>query len=113
MIGRTIGLLACLAAAGCGTNSLSIDQDSNMQSSLVYDTVPCPSLIARRNALAASYGLPRDAKTVFGDTSTLGAVTPDFRSKQQRASEKARGQVDAMTRSITRRCVGKPTKGLG
>ncbi len=89
--------------AGCG-NSLTERQDQAVASALPYDSVPCETLFMHRDALAAQYGLPRDAKPVFVQQPYgTGPLTPDIRSEHRRKAETARGEIDAMNRSLTRR----------
>ncbi|MBW8908880.1 MAG: hypothetical protein JF620_07630, partial [Mesorhizobium sp.] len=98
-------LVSCLTVAGCvGGTSMSERQDENVQSSLQYDDVPCDQLIANRNTLAQQSSLPVTAKASFSNPAMgLGPFTPDMRSKAQRDSDKASGEIDAMNRSIERR----------
>ena len=117
MNGRMAALSLCLLGmvplAGCA-NSLAVAEDSNVQSSLQYDTVPCPQLLAQRNGLMQRYQLPSDAKPVFSNAPTgFGTVLPDMRSSRQRDIQKARGEIDAMNRSIVRRQCEKPAKKAG
>lgn len=102
----------CLLLAGCG-GTLVENQERNIVSSLPYDTIPCEALLARRAELAGRYGLPEDAAPVVDEPATgLGPVMPDLRSGRQRAAEEARGEIAAMSRSLTRRkCASAPKKG--
>ncbi|RRH98801.1 hypothetical protein EH240_18815 [Mesorhizobium tamadayense] len=105
-------LASCLMTAGCvGGTSMAERQDENVQSSLQYDSVPCDQLLANRNALAQQNNLPVTAKPTFSNPAMgFGPFTPDMRSKAQRDSDKASGEIDAMNRSIERRDCGKPKK---
>ncbi|TIS56070.1 MAG: hypothetical protein E5W82_04345 [Mesorhizobium sp.] len=104
-------LASCLAVAGCVGNSMSEQQDANVQSSLQYDSVPCDQLLAQRNGLAQQYHLSVDAKPSFSNPAMgFGPFTPDMRSKAKRDADQASGKIDAMNRSITRRECGKPAK---
>ena len=105
-------LASCLTVAGCvGGTSMSERQDEDIQSSLQYDDVPCDQLIANRDALAQQNNLPVTAKPAFSNPAMgFGPFTPDVRSKAQRDSDKASGEIDAMNRSIDRRDCGKPKK---
>ena len=105
-------LVSCLTVAGCvGGTSMSERQDENVQSSLQYDDVPCDQLIANRNTLAQQSNLPVTAKATFSNPAMgLGPFTPDMRSKAQRDTDKASGEIEAMNRSIERRDCGKPKK---
>ncbi|WP_246671974.1 MULTISPECIES: hypothetical protein [unclassified Mesorhizobium] len=86
-------------------------QDEDVQSSLQYDDVPCDQLLAQRNQLARQNNLPVTAKPGFSNPAMgFGPFMPDVRSKAQRASNKASGEIDAMNRSIDRRDCGKPKK---
>jgi hypothetical protein len=98
--------------AGCvGGTSTAERQDADVQSSLQYDSVPCDQLLANRNALAQQYNLPITAKPDFSNPAMgFGPFTPDVRSKAQRDSDRASGEIDAMNRSIERRDCGKPKK---
>jgi hypothetical protein len=98
-----VASILCLAVTGCA-NSLVADQDRNVASALPYDSVDCAALLAERDQLAQRYGLPTDAKPVFAKSALgLGPIMPDIRSDRRRQAEKARGQIDAMNRSLTRR----------
>ncbi|TPK88817.1 hypothetical protein FJ934_25885 [Mesorhizobium sp. B2-4-12] len=104
-------LASCLATAGCVGNSMSARQDANIQSSLQYDSVPCDQLLAQRNGLAQQHNLPTTAKPTFSNPAMgFGPFMPDIRTKAQRDSDKASGEIDAMNRSIDRRDCGKPGK---
>lgn len=94
--------------AGCG-NSLTERQDQAVVSALPYDSVPCDTLFMHRDALAAQYGLPPDARPVFvRQPYGMGPLTPDVRSEHRRKAESARGEIDAMNRSLKRRkCVAQ------
>ncbi|TIQ31072.1 MAG: hypothetical protein E5X48_27735 [Mesorhizobium sp.] len=107
-----VALTCCLMVAGCvGGTSMAERQDENVQSSLQYDSVPCDQLLSNRNALAQQYNLPVTAKPGFSNPAMgFGPFMPDMRSKAQRDSDKASGEIDAMSRSIERRDCGKPKK---
>lgn len=110
---RNMAVLAsCLTMAGCiGGTSMAERQDEDVQSSLQYDNVPCGQLLANRNALMRQYNLPVTAKPTFSNPAMgFGPFTPDMRSKARRDSEKAAGEIGAMSRSIDRRECGKPDK---
>ncbi len=94
-----------------GGTSLAERQDEDVQSSLQYDDVPCDQLLAQRNQLARQNNLPTTAKPSFSNPAMgFGPFIPDTRSKAQRDSNKASGEIDAMNRSIVRRDCGKPKK---
>ena len=102
-------LASCLAMTGCMGSSMSERQDENIQSSLLYDSVPCDQLLAQRNGLAQQYHLSTDAKPSFSNPAMgFGPFMPDVRSKAKQDADKATGQMDAMNRSIDRRDCGKP-----
>ncbi|MBZ9860865.1 hypothetical protein [Mesorhizobium sp. CA12] len=107
-----VALASCLTVAGCvGGTSMAERQDEDVQSSLQYDDVPCDQLLAQRNQLARQNNLPVTAKPGFSNPAMgFGPFMPDMRSKAQRASNKASGEIDAMNRSIERRDCGKPKK---
>ncbi|UVK43481.1 hypothetical protein BPNPMPFG_005282 [Mesorhizobium sp. AR07] len=108
-----IVLASCLVAAGCAGSSLAERQDADIQSSLQYDTVPCNQLLARRNGLAQQYHLSAQAKPKFSNPAMgFGPFIPDMRSKAERDTDKATGEMDAMNRSIDRRACGQPRKKL-
>jgi hypothetical protein len=113
MLARSILPVLCLALAGCGTASIAGSEDANVASSLQFDGVACKQLVAERNALAARYGLPQDAKPVFSSAPTgFGTVLPDTRSAHKRDADRASGRIDAMNRSLIRRkCVQEPKAG--
>lgn len=102
----------CLFLAGCGSNSQVEHQERNIMSSLPYDSVPCNALLAKRQALMQRYNLGADAKPIVSEMPLgLGPMVPDMRSKERKASEQARGEIDAMNRSMVRRkCIPAPPK---
>lgn len=99
--------VVCLTVTGCA-NSLVVEQDRNVASSLPYDSVSCSSLLTQRDQLARRYNLPTNAKPIFSNQPMgLGPVIPDVRSDRRRGIEKASGEIDAMNRSLVRRkCAG-------
>ncbi|WFP76344.1 hypothetical protein [Mesorhizobium sp. WSM4906] len=107
-----VALASCLMVAGCvGGTSMAERQDEAVQSSLQYDDVPCDQLVAQRNQVAQQYNLPITAKPNFSNPAMgFGPFMPDMRSKAKRDSDKASGEIDAMSRSIDRRDCGKPKK---
>ncbi|QDC02590.1 hypothetical protein [Mesorhizobium sp. 8] len=99
-----IVLPLCLFLASCGSDSLVGHQERNIMSSLPYDSTPCNTLLAKRQSLMSRYYLDENAKPVVSATPLgLGPVVPDTRSKAQQAVEQARGEIDAMNRSMVRR----------
>ncbi len=111
-IARICLMGACLMAAGCG-NSIVERQDQAVASALPYDSVPCETLFMHRDALAAQYGLPLDAKPVFvSQVYGVGPLTPDMRPERRRKAEAARGEIDAMNRSMKRRKCEAPAPVL-
>lgn len=113
MPARAFVMALCGLLGGCGAGSMAASEDANVASSLQYDGVACRQLIAERDALAARYGLPQDARPAFAAAPAgFGTVIPDARSADRRAADQAAGQVDAMNRSlIRRRCIPKPKAG--
>ena len=92
--------------SGCG--NIQGQLDSEKISSLRYDTVECPALIAQRNKAAADVSRLtngagyQDPNVVTG----LGPILPDYRAENQKKAGSLQGQVESMTRSIDRRkCV--------
>lgn len=111
-IARTCIMGACLIVAGCG-NSIVERQDEVVASALPYDSVSCDTLFMHRDTLAAQYGLPLDARPVFvRQPYGMGPLTPDVRSERRRKAEAARGEIDAMNRSLTRRKCVEPAPVL-
>ncbi len=102
----------CLLLASCGSDSLVGHQERNIMSSLPYDSTPCDALLAKRQSLMSRYKLDEHAKPIVSETPLgLGPMMPDTRSKEQQASEQARGEIDAMNRSMVRRkCISAPPK---
>lgn len=113
MCGRVLTAALCAMLSGCAAGSIASNEDANVASSLQYDTIACSSLIAQRNALAARYGLPQDAKPGFSKVPVgLGTVVPDMRNTRKRDTDQAAGRIDAMNRSLIRRqCIPKPATG--
>ena len=92
---------------GCG--NIQGQLDSEKISSLRYDTVECPALVAQRNQAAAEISRLtngagyQDPNVITG----LGPVLPDYRTANQKKAGALQGQVDSMGRSIDRRkCAG-------
>jgi len=102
----------CLPLAGCGSDSMVEHQERNIMSSLPYDSMSCDALLAKRKTLTVRYGISENAKPVVSEMPLgLGPVVPDTRSAQQKAVEQARGEIDAMNRSMVRRkCIPAPPK---
>lgn len=92
--------------------------EREMVSSLQFDQLPCPDLVARRDALAAAHGIgPDTAALVPGQrpgyvVQGAGPLLPDARSAEAKARAQAVGEVSAMDRSIERRkCRGGAAQG--
>ena len=89
--------------AGCGNIQGQLDNEKI--SSLRYDSVACPTLVAQRNhALAEVSRLTKgagyqDPNVIVG----LGPILPDYRTANQKQAGALQGQADSMTRSIDRR----------
>jgi hypothetical protein len=92
------------------------DVDSEVVNSIRYDSVPCKTLIAQRDALVRTYGsptaLPADqqpgVRPILKQQPTGLLPVPDLRSTATRDRKKAYGKIEAMDRSIDRRQCGKP-----
>jgi hypothetical protein len=94
--------------AGCGNIQGQLDNEKI--SSLRYDTVECPALIAQRNKAAAEVSRLtngqgyRDPNIETG----FGPILPDYRTENQKKAGALQGQVESMSRSIDRRKCGQP-----
>ena len=94
--------------AGCGNIQGQLDNEKI--SSLRYDTVQCPALIAQRSqAMAEVSRLTngqgyQDPDVIVG----LGPVLPDYRTENQTKAGALQGQIESMSRSIDRRKCGAP-----
>ena len=94
--------------AGCGNIQGQLDNEKI--SSLRYDTVQCPALIAQRSqAMAEVSRLTngqgyQDPDVIVG----LGPVLPDYRTENQKKAGAPQGQIEWMSRSIDRRKCGAP-----
>ncbi|MHC1549500.1 hypothetical protein [Phyllobacterium sp. K27] len=94
--------------AGCGNIQGQLDNEKI--SSLRYDTIQCPSLIAQRNQAAAEVSRLtngqgyQDPDVIIG----LGPILPDYRTENQKKAGALQGQVESMSRSIDRRKCGTP-----
>lgn len=98
-----------LTALLSGCANIQGQLDNEKISSLRYDTVPCPQLVAQRNqAMAEVSRLTngagyQDPNVVTG----LGPFLPDYRTANQKQAGALQGQADSMGRSIDRRkCAG-------
>lgn len=116
MAGLIAMVAACSLIAGCA--DMVGNTNSEVVSSIQFDTVPCKDLISQRNALVAQYGSPdslpeghKPGERPYLKHEPLGPfIAPDFRSSKQLETRKALGRIDAMNHSIDRRqCEG--TKG--
>ncbi|MFN3548327.1 MAG: hypothetical protein ACK4U0_12630 [Mesorhizobium sp.] len=107
MTPRTLLVLPLLLVAGC--TGVAPVLDDEMVSSMNFDTMPCPELVARRDALAGAHGLPRDTDPLvpgrrpFYVLPGAGPVVPDMRTPWTRERSRAIGEVKAMDGSINRR----------
>ena len=94
-----------LALSGCMASSL----ESEMVSSLQYDSVACPQLVSQREALAARYAITTEGGPLVPGqrpkyvVTGFGPITPDMRSAADKERARAIGEVAAMDRSIERR----------
>lgn len=90
--------------AGCA-GGIQSQLDNEKISSLRYDNVACPALVAQRNqAMAEISRLTngqgyQDPNVVTG----FGPFLPDYRTANQKQAGALQGQVDSMSRSIARR----------
>ena len=82
-------------------------------SSLPYDSVPCQTLLTKRQDLMQRYKLDENSKPVVSEAPLgLGPALGDTRSAEQKAVERARGEINAMNRSMARRkCIPALPKG--
>jgi hypothetical protein len=107
MTPRTLIVLPLIALAGCTGVAPVLDEE--VVSSMNYDTTPCADLIAWRDALAASHGLPRDTTPLvpgrrpFYVVPGAGTMVPDMRTPWTRERSRAIGEIKAMDGSIERR----------
>jgi hypothetical protein len=92
---------------GCGNIQGQLDNEKI--SSLRYDTVECPALVAQRNQAAVEITRLtngsgyQEPNVITG----LGPILPDYRTADQKKAGALQGQVDSMSRSIDRRkCAG-------
>ena len=103
---RAIAILISMATvAGC-TNSVTVQREAEVYSSLPFDKVACSDLIRQRDALAARHGLAPDvAREPQAETSItgIGIIVPDVRSSNERDKARAIGEITAMNKSMTRR----------
>lgn len=106
-------LLLSAGCASCGGMSASVEEE--IVSSLRYDHVPCSELASQRDALVARYGYPdTPGEPKPGErpgylATGLGTVLPDMRGAAARERGLARGKIEAMNHSLTRRqCAGAP-----
>lgn len=100
-------ILLTVLLAGCGNIQGQLDNEKI--SSLRYDTVECPALVAQRNQAMAEVGRLtngagyQDPNVITG----FGPILPDYRTANQKKAGALQGQIDSMGRSIDRRkCAG-------
>ncbi|TKT69624.1 hypothetical protein [Aquamicrobium sp. LC103] len=90
-----------LVASGCQTVPQA--EEAEVQSSLVYDEVPCRDLMRQRDDLRRKYPrLPPD-RGERRPLTVFAGVTPDLRSLGRTDALAAKGKINAMTHSIERR----------
>lgn len=103
-------VLATTLLAAC-SNSVSVQRDAEIVSSIQFDEVACPDLLRQRDQLAAQYGLqPTAQREPQPESATpgFGLVIPDMRSGDEKARAQASGRLSAMNNSINRRNCGQP-----
>lgn len=106
-----ISAFAGLCVGGC---SLTANLDEEMESSIVYDDIPCAELVVQRDQLAGSLGLnpsaerdPALSDEFRCDIGPATSLLPDLRSHQAKKVGRAKGKIEAMNRSLVRReCTG-------
>ncbi|MBB3143998.1 MULTISPECIES: hypothetical protein [Phyllobacterium] len=98
-----------LSALLSGCAGIQSQLDNEKISSLRYDNVACPALVAQRNQAVAEISRLtngrgyQDPNVVTG----FGPFLPDYRTANQKQAGALQGQADSMTRSIDRRkCTG-------
>lgn len=99
-------LVTCTACQ----NSIAVQREAEVVSSILYDDVECDALTAQRNALAARHGVSPDAeREPQSESSTpgFGIIIPDTRSAAERERARAVGEITAMNRSMERRSCGE------
>ena len=107
---RAIIAAALAAACTACTNSIAVRNEQEIIASTSYDEVPCGTLAARRDALAAQHGLPKDAKRApqqESNTTGFGIFIPDIRGEAEREKAQAASAIGAMNRSMERRRCGR------
>jgi hypothetical protein len=101
-------ILGLVALPAC-QNSVAVQREAEIFSSIPFDEVPCGELAARRDRLAATHGLPPNVERQpmeESDTAGFGIVIPDTRGEAARAKARAVGEITAMNRSMARRSCG-------
>ncbi len=107
MTRRALLLLPFLALAGCTGVAPVLEEE--MVSSMGFDSTPCADLVAWRDALARSHGLPQNTSTLvpgrrpFYVLPGAGPLVPDTRTPWTRERSRAIGEIKAMDGSIERR----------
>ncbi|ATU92112.1 hypothetical protein [Phyllobacterium zundukense] len=89
--------------AGCG--NIQGQLDSEKISSLNYDPVACPTLVAQRNQAMAEISRLTNGEG-YQEPNVItgfGPFLPDYRTANQKKAGALQGQVDSMSRSIDRR----------
>lgn len=106
---RILVLLALASTLPACQNSIAVQREAEIVSSIPYDDVPCGELAARRNRLAAAHGVAPDVERQpmeESDVTGFGIFIPDTRSEAERARAQAIGEITAMNRSMARRECG-------
>ena len=109
---RSLAILLVFAPfALVACQSIDAGLDDEIMSSIKYDRYSCKQLVSARNKEAADFGLSRDAERDQSRSiryrsalMPLGALVPDLRGSKARERGLARGRIDAMNRSLARRC---------
>ncbi len=107
---RLIVVFAMTAAVTGCSNSVTVQREAEVYSSLPFDKVACADLVRQRDALAARHGLARDVERQSQKETSIpgiGIIVPDIRSSTERDKARAIGEITAMNKSMTRRqCAG-------
>lgn len=103
---RTLAIFALASAVTGCTNSVAVQREAEVFSSLPYDNIACADLEQQRDTLAARHGVERDVERepqAESSMAGIGIIVPDIRSTDEREKARAIGEISAMNQSMRRR----------
>ena len=111
---RLAAYAVVLPLCGCGSWSLQAGREEAIISSIRYDHLSCGEVLVRRNRIAVRYLLSPEFQPEPVKPSMVGLnpLIPDLRSAKVKEVDLAKGHIEAMNRSMTRRSCSKKTLAI-